>query len=55
MEESADNLAVGSNAITKKLFWKEERIERLGSPKDLPTYLSKVGWVIEEKNKLFAK
>lgn len=53
MEEIADNLAVGSNAISKKLYLREDRIERLGSPKDIPTYLEKVGKVIEEKNKLF--
>ena len=53
MEESADNLAVGANAITKKVFLKEGRIERVGSPKDIPTYLEKVEKLIEEKNKLF--
>ncbi len=55
MEEIADNLAVGSNAISKKLFLKEERIERVGSPKDIPSYLAKADKVIEEKNKLFGK
>ena len=53
MEESADNLAVGANAITKKVFLKEGRIERCGSPKDIPTYLAKVDKLIEEKNELF--
>lgn len=53
MEESADNLAVGSNAISKKVVLAEGRIERLGSPKDLPTYLEKVDRLIEEKNELF--
>ncbi len=53
MEESADNLAVGSNAISKKVFLQENRIERLGSPKDIPTYLQKVDKLIEERRKLF--
>ena len=53
MEESADNLAVGANAITKKVFLYEGRIERVGSPKDIPTYLAKVDKLIEEKNELF--
>ena len=53
MEETADNLAVGANAITKKLFLQENRIERYGSPKDIPTYLEKVEKIIEEKNKLW--
>ncbi len=52
MEEIGDNLAVGANAISKKLFH-GERIERLAAPKDIPTYLSKVDTVIEEKRKLF--
>ncbi len=54
MEESADNLAVGANAIGKKLFLSENRIERLGSPKDIPTYLQKVGQIISEREKLFS-
>ncbi len=53
MEESADNLAVGANAISKRVFLTEGRIERLASPKDLPTYLAKFPKIIEEKNKLF--
>lgn len=55
MEEIADNLAVGANAITKKLFLKEGRIERYGSPKDIPTYLAKVQKIVEEKNKLWGR
>ncbi len=55
MEEISDNLAVGANAISKKLFAKEERIERYGSPKDLPTYLQKIEKIIQEKDKLFAQ
>ena len=54
MEEIADNLAVGANAITKKLFFAENRIERCGSPKDILTYLNKVEKLIEEKNELFS-
>ncbi len=53
MEEIADNLAVGANAISKRVFFSEGRIERLASPKDLATYLSKLETIIEEKNKLF--
>ena len=54
MEESADNLAIGSNAISKRVILSEGRIERLGSPKDIPTYLEKVEKLIEEKNELFS-
>ncbi len=53
MEETCDNLAVGANAISKKLFLKENRIERYGSPKDIPTYLEKTEKIIEEKNNLW--
>ncbi len=53
MEETCDNLAVGANAISKKLFAEEARIERYGSPKDIPTYLNKIDTILEEKNKLF--
>ncbi len=53
MEESANNLAVGANAITKRVFLQGGRIERVGSPKDIPTYLQKVEKLIEEKNALF--
>ncbi len=53
MEETCDNLAVGANAISKKLFLTEGRIERYGSPKDIPTYLAKTETIIAEKNKLF--
>ena len=55
MEESADNLAVGANAITKKVFLGEGRIERIGSPKDIPSYLAKTEKLIEEKNALFGR
>ncbi|MBO4262951.1 MAG: coproporphyrinogen dehydrogenase HemZ [Clostridia bacterium] len=53
MEEIADNLACGANAVTKKLFGGGERIERYGAPKDIPTYISKIDKIIEEKSKLF--
>ncbi len=54
MEEIADNLAVGANAVSKKLFEGGRRIERHGSPKDIPTYLAKVGQLIRERAELFA-
>lgn len=53
MEEIADNLAVGGNAVTKKVYLGEGRIERIGSPKDIPTYLSKVDRLILQKKTLF--
>ena len=53
MEEIADNLAVGANAVSKKLFAGGTRIERHGSPKDIPTYLNKVDRLIAEREALF--
>lgn len=53
MEESADNLAAGANAISKKVILGEGRIERYGSPKDIPTYLQKIDVIVAEKNRLF--
>ncbi len=52
MEEISDNIAVGANAISKKLFG-GDRIERYASPKDLPTYINKVDKITEERNRLF--
>lgn len=53
MEEIADNLACGANAVSKKLFDMGERIERYGAPKDIKTYIEKIDKIIDEKNKLF--
>lgn len=54
MEEISDNVAVGGNAISKKLFAGEGRIERYASPKDIPTYINKTDKIIEERQKLFS-
>lgn len=53
MEEISQNIACGSNAISKRIFNGGERIERLASPKDLPTYMAKLDKIIEEKRNLF--
>jgi oxygen-independent coproporphyrinogen-3 oxidase len=53
MEEIADNIAVGANAISKKLFSEEDRIERCASPKDVKTYIEKVDKIISDRNNLF--
>ncbi len=55
MEEITDNIACGANAVTKKLFAGEGRIERLGSPKDIPTYIAKAKKVAADKRRLFGK
>ncbi len=53
MEERADNVAVGANAISKRVFGGGERIERYASPKDIPSYIAKLDKIIEERRKLF--
>jgi oxygen-independent coproporphyrinogen-3 oxidase len=53
MEEIADNIAVGGNAISKRLFDGGERIERCASPKDIKTYLEKVDKIICDRQQLF--
>ncbi len=53
MEEIAQNVACGANAMTKRVFNGGERIERLSSPKDVATYLSKYKTLIESKINFF--
>jgi oxygen-independent coproporphyrinogen-3 oxidase len=54
MEEISSTVACGANAISKRVFDGGERIERQASPKDVPTYLSKLDKIKEEKSKLFS-
>ncbi len=54
MEETASNIACGANAVSKRVFPKENRIERYGAPKDIASYIAKLPVIIEEKNKLFS-
>ena len=54
MEEITQNVACGANAISKRIFNGGERIERLASPKDIPTYLAKLEKIIEDKKRLFS-
>ena len=53
MEEITSNVALGANAISKRYFSDEDRIERYAAPKDIPTYLSKIDEIIEKRNRLF--
>lgn len=55
MEEIAQNVACGANAVSKRLFGNEQRIERLGAPKDMATYIAKIDEIIEKKRKLFTE
>lgn len=53
MEENSDNPACGANAVSKRVFNDENRIERCGSPKDIVTYIEKVDKLISEKDQFF--
>ena len=55
MEETADNLAVGANAVSKRVYNLQNRIERFASQKDLKTYIGKIDEIIARKNKVFGQ
>lgn len=54
MEEISQNVACGANAVSKRVFNGGERIERLASPKDIQTYLSKLPVILENKEKFYS-
>ena len=53
MEEVADNLAVGANAVSKRVYNEQGLIQRLASPKDLKTYLEKTDEMIGKRREFF--
>lgn len=53
MEEIAQNVSCGANAISKRVYNGGERIERQASPKDVVTYLSKLEQIKQKKKALF--
>ena len=55
MEETTDNIAVGANAVSKRVFDGGARIERFASQKDLKTYMEKLDETIEKRHEFFAK
>lgn len=55
MEEIAQNVSCGANAISKRVYNGGERIERQASPKDVVTYLNKIEQIKEQKSKLFSE
>ena len=54
MEETASILSHGAGTMTKRIFHGQNRIERMPSPKDVPTYLAKLDRLIEDKQVFFA-
>ena len=53
MEETADNLAVGANAVSKRVYTDKGLIERCASQKDLKTYIENVDKIIEKRREFF--
>lgn len=54
MEETTSILSHGAGSMTKRVFGNENRIERLASPKDVPTYQDKLDVLFAAKRKLFS-
>ena len=54
MEETSDNLAVGANAVSKRVFNDKGLITRCASQKDLPTYIAGVDEIIKKKREFFS-
>ncbi len=53
MEETADNLALGANAVSKRVFTDKGLITRFASQKDLKTYIENVDTLIEKRKEFF--
>lgn len=53
MEETTSILAQGAGAMNKRVFWQENRVERIANPKDVPTYREKLPRLNQEKRALF--
>jgi oxygen-independent coproporphyrinogen-3 oxidase len=53
MEETVSILAHGANAMTKRIFDAETRVERIPAPKDIKTYIEKIDALNAAKRELF--
>ena len=53
MEDTLSILANGAGAMTKRVFPDGRRIERVPNPKDIATYIAKIGKTDEERIRLF--
>lgn len=54
MEETVSILSHGAGAMTKRVYGVGERVERLPSPKDVPTWYEKQAKLFAEKKRLFS-
>ena len=53
MEETVSILSHGANAMTKRIFDAETRVERIPAPKDIKTYIDKLDVLNVAKRELF--
>lgn len=53
MEETVSILAHGAHSMTKRIFDAQRRVERIPSPKDVPTYTAKLSQLDAAKRSLF--
>lgn len=53
MEESCSILACGANAISKRIFHYENKIERFANVKDINEYINRIDEMIEKKKNLY--
>ena len=53
MEEISNTVACGANAISKRIFLEENRMERFAPPKDVKTYLDNLDSYLINKKKFF--
>ena len=54
MEETVSIMAHGAGSMTKRVYGVGERVERLPSPKDVPTWYQKQEKLFGEKKRLFS-
>ena len=53
MEETSTIIACGANAISKRVFLSENRIERCANVKDIIKYINRIDEMVERKKELF--
>ncbi|MBR0507363.1 MAG: coproporphyrinogen dehydrogenase HemZ [Clostridia bacterium] len=53
MEETTSILAHGAGAMTKRVFFGQNRVERIPNPKDVPTYGAKLDLLDRQKRAMF--
>ena len=54
MEEACSIIACGANAVSKRIFNLENRIERCDNVKFINEYIERIDEMIERKQKLFS-